>query len=370
MGTSNWQNISYCIDLIRRMNPESVLDVGAGFGRWGMICREFLDVWNGRVEKKSWVTRVEGIEAFPLNIDEYHQYFYNKVWNVDARDFFKEINEKYDLVIFGDVLEHFYKDEANMLLKRALNFSDYVMINIPLGDNWEQHDLYGNEYEEHKSVWYEDDFDAYPILRKRLFKDYIGRPFITIILSKQRTAPSELMNPMNLDNEILQIEQDIHDSHKYYLSLKDEREASQLKFEQLFKKGELKILNAAEKEKTLIKIQLDDLKNLNSQGTEVWIRHISTEMISAIDLNAVKKDENWITKTSENTPTGYCLIASQNGAELEFEVVGETLHLKCLSHAWSGKFNVWKNDTQILNVDLYSKNQKNIDVIINIKGVD
>ena len=65
MGTSNWQNISYCVGILRRLQPASVLDVGTGFGRWGTLCREFLDVWEGREARSLWQARIEGIEAFP-----------------------------------------------------------------------------------------------------------------------------------------------------------------------------------------------------------------------------------------------------------------------------------------------------------------
>jgi len=47
MPTSNWQNISYNIDLIRKIKPQSILDVGVGFGRWGILLREFLELWEG-----------------------------------------------------------------------------------------------------------------------------------------------------------------------------------------------------------------------------------------------------------------------------------------------------------------------------------
>lgn len=44
MGTSNWQHISDCIEIIRDINPKTILDVGTGFGRWGILSREFLEV--------------------------------------------------------------------------------------------------------------------------------------------------------------------------------------------------------------------------------------------------------------------------------------------------------------------------------------
>lgn len=64
MGTSNWQNLSYCVELIRQADPSSILDIGVGFGRWGMLCREFLDVWQGRVFREQWQTRIEGSKFF------------------------------------------------------------------------------------------------------------------------------------------------------------------------------------------------------------------------------------------------------------------------------------------------------------------
>ncbi|MDQ0917615.1 hypothetical protein [Paenibacillus sp. V4I5] len=370
MGTSNWQNVSYCIEMIRRIKPESILDVGVGFGRWGIICREFLDVWNGKVERGTWDTRIEGIEAFSANIDEYHKNFYTKIWEIDASDYFSSCKEKYNLIIFGDVLEHFYKDEGNKLLNMALEMSDYVMINIPLGENWEQGDLYGNKYEEHKSEWYVEDFEKYPIIRKRLFRDYIGREFATILLSKNSIISNQLLKQTQIDNEMHMIQQEMNEITEYYNLLKKKKTESEHTLETILTEGENKILNAAANEKVLIKVRIGNNINKNSNGNEVWIYHITSDEIPAIDLNKIKRDDKWITRMDQSAPTGTCLIASEIGAELQFEIVGETLKLKCLSHPWSGNIEIVKNDEVVLKVDLYSANQKKIDIIINLKGVD
>jgi hypothetical protein len=129
-----------------------------------------------------------------------------------------------------------------------------------------------------------------------------------------------------------------------------------------------KILSAAEIEKVLIKVRVGKVVNKNSNGSEVWIYHISSNQIPAVDFKKIKKDEKWLTRKDQNAPTGTCLIASEHGAELEFLMVGETLKLKCLSHSWSGNIEIVKNNAVILTIDLYSNNQKNIDIIINLKG--
>ena len=186
MGTSNWQNISYCVELLRQISPSSVLDVGVGFGRWGMLCREFLDVWSGRVFRKDWKIRVEGIEIFPKNIDQYHSYFYDKIHIADAFEFIPSSSTgEFDVIIMGDVLEHFDKYKAVTLLNASIARSRHVLLNIPIGTEWPQGTEYGNEFETHRSVWTTEELDAFPVKAKRQFKDYINRDFSTYLFSSK-----------------------------------------------------------------------------------------------------------------------------------------------------------------------------------------
>lgn len=189
MGTSNWQNLSYCVDLIRYVSPKSVLDVGVGFGRWGMICREYLDVWEGRVFRAYWNTRIEGIEIYPVNVDSYHSCFYNKIHITDAFDHIQaEVQpEQFDLIILGDVLEHFTKERALVLLQTCIQKSRFVLLNIPIGNDWPQGAAYGNEFETHLSTWTTEELDQFPVADKRHFKDYINRDFSTYLFSMEGT---------------------------------------------------------------------------------------------------------------------------------------------------------------------------------------
>ncbi|PAD75804.1 methyltransferase domain-containing protein [Paenibacillus campinasensis] len=185
MGTSNWQNISFCVELLRQTAPKSVLDVGVGFGRWGVLCREFLDVWEGRVFREQWTTRIEGIEVFPRNIDAYHAYFYNQIHIAEAAAFIHTAVQpgQFDMIILGDVLEHFTKEAAVPLLQACIGKSRYVMLNVPIGTNWPQGTTYGNAYETHRSTWTREELDQYPVAAKQHFKDYIQRDFSTYLFA-------------------------------------------------------------------------------------------------------------------------------------------------------------------------------------------
>jgi hypothetical protein len=186
MGTSNWQNISYCIELIRRINPGSVLDVGAGFGRWGMLCREFLDIWDDGNYTGKWKRRVDAVEIFDNYIKPYHSYFYDNVYIEDAAGFAGKCEFKYDLIICGDVIEHFEKEAGKKLIDSCLRIGKYVMINIPIGENWEQGAINGNESEIHRSIWNLSDFSGYKFKKIKRFRDYIQRKFIVVLIAGSR----------------------------------------------------------------------------------------------------------------------------------------------------------------------------------------
>lgn len=73
------------------------------------------------------------------------QNLYDHVYQVDIRDF--EYPEFYDLIIFGDVLEHLDVKDAQTALKKAEAHSAAIMVAIPY--NYPQNAIDGNEAEIH-----------------------------------------------------------------------------------------------------------------------------------------------------------------------------------------------------------------------------
>ena len=50
---------------LAKVKPGSdILDIGCGFGKYGMLFREYLDVWHERYERQQWRVRLVGIEAY------------------------------------------------------------------------------------------------------------------------------------------------------------------------------------------------------------------------------------------------------------------------------------------------------------------
>jgi len=186
MGTSNWQNTSYNIELVRKLDPQSILDVGAGFGRWGILFREFLEIWDTGKYDGSWQRTIDAVEIFPGYIKDYHKYFYNEIFVTDALEFMKSTDRQYDLINFGDVIEHLDKANGEELIRTALTRCKYVLINIPIGKYWQQNGTEENPYEAHKSVWYNNDFTKYKYNKIKTFYDLVNREFSVVLIANDR----------------------------------------------------------------------------------------------------------------------------------------------------------------------------------------
>jgi hypothetical protein len=186
MGTSNWQNISYNIGLVRKLNPASILDAGAGFGRWGILFREFLEIWDGGKYDGKWERTIDAVEIYEPYLNEYHRHFYNNIFIENALDFLKKTDKRYDLINLGDIVEHFSKNEGFELIELSLKKGKYVLITIPIGRHWGQTSVNDNPYEEHKSIWYNNDFTKYRYCKIKSFEDQTLRNYSVVLLSNNR----------------------------------------------------------------------------------------------------------------------------------------------------------------------------------------
>lgn len=183
MGISNWQNINISIDIIRQINPSSILDIGCGFGVFGFLARAYTDVWAARDFKEMWRVKIDAIEIFEKYIQEHQRYIYDKIYIGDAYTKIDEL-EKYELIICGDVVEHMKKEMAENFIEKCLEHSNFTLIHIPIGDEkmWFQDERLGNEYEKHLSFWKKEDFEKWKPEIYEEMNDFIGRPFAIIVL--------------------------------------------------------------------------------------------------------------------------------------------------------------------------------------------
>jgi len=154
-----------------------------GNGKLGFIARDLLDVMLGeRYRREQWQVRIDGIEVFEDYIQHHQRDIYDHIYIGDAFELITQV-ESYEMIFVGDVLEHFEKAKAWQFLDRCISCcTGHLIVNIPLGPEWRQPEIYGNPYERHRSVWNWPDFE--PFTYKYKFFDIYPGTYSTLLIRK------------------------------------------------------------------------------------------------------------------------------------------------------------------------------------------
>jgi len=150
-------NVPFVVSELQRLNPRSVIDVGCGMGGWGVVIREYLEFWYGRLERNDWHVRVEGVEIFERYRNPLWE-LYDRVHVGDALAFLQS-GQRFDIGLCCDVIEHFRKDDGRRLLDAMLDSCDTVLLTTPISF-WDDVGVVQqqNAHQRHLSLWGEKDF--------------------------------------------------------------------------------------------------------------------------------------------------------------------------------------------------------------------
>ena len=147
MPSSDPQTIPKVLSLVMGLQPKTILDVGAGNGRYGFLFRECLDLNYGRLAKGMWQIEIDALEVDYGYLNPVYDYVYTKIIVENWMDY--DIQKRYNFIFMGDVLEHFVN--WSDALEKAKKYSDITMIVSP---NWPgsmaQGSWHGHDQEDHK----------------------------------------------------------------------------------------------------------------------------------------------------------------------------------------------------------------------------
>lgn len=148
MPTSAHQTIAPILETIIEVNPKTVLDIGSGYGKYGLLCREYLPE----------LKRIDEVEVFEgyQKLWPGRSQLYDETYINNALTFSPKI--QYDLVLIIDVIEHWPKEEATTTLLTLLKARCKVLVSTPRSVG-EQGAVNGNEWERHISQWQGEDFE-------------------------------------------------------------------------------------------------------------------------------------------------------------------------------------------------------------------
>lgn len=178
MPTSYPSNIPAIIEIAASVSPDSILDVGPGYGKYGFLMRERVDDFRGRVridavevyqdynDRTGTASSHPGArEIYPSLYDNYQYWDYLKAarfWHhqePDERSDSAPRAEGYDLILMVDVLEHWSPAEAREVLRLSLDIGRQILVSTPVG--YVQGESHGNEREAHLSDWPSSDLRVF-----------------------------------------------------------------------------------------------------------------------------------------------------------------------------------------------------------------
>lgn len=136
-----------------------ILDVGAGEGTYYNYLGDYFK-------------EMDAVEVFKPNIDNYDLINkYHKVYNIDIKDLEYDF---YDVIIFGDIIEHLDVNDAQNVLKYAYTRCTELIVAVPYC--YPQGIEHNNIYEIHKQpdLTPENVLERYPMLKLLYKNDVYG----------------------------------------------------------------------------------------------------------------------------------------------------------------------------------------------------
>jgi len=149
MPISDYRHIPQVLDEVYALQPETVLELGVGFGKWGTLLREVLDAMYGRCRPEQWRRIIQGCEVW----ESYRNPSWEVYSNVTVVDFtkrFEQIVAPWDLVMMMDSLEHLTPEVGRPFLADLVKHNKHVIISVPNGYMPQDSSPYGNAYENHR----------------------------------------------------------------------------------------------------------------------------------------------------------------------------------------------------------------------------
>jgi cyclopropane fatty-acyl-phospholipid synthase-like methyltransferase len=126
--------------------PGTVMDVGPGWGKYGLMAREYLPA-----------LRVLSALEVPEGRKDIQEAIYDIVITADVRELEAAfwLDLPFDLVMMIDVIEHFTEEDGHRILDEILASDAKVLVSTPKEwfDQIEDAERLGNPHERHLSLW-------------------------------------------------------------------------------------------------------------------------------------------------------------------------------------------------------------------------
>ena len=154
MPASHYKKISIITDRIERVKDvKSILDVGIGFGKYGVILRERFDIRFKRYDESDWITIIDGVEIYSDYITPMHTYVYDTIYLGDIFELIDNL-KRYDVILMIDCLEHLSKWKGREVVRKLFTLCDKLLLfSFPNFFRGDEGYKWPNVRERHRCLW-------------------------------------------------------------------------------------------------------------------------------------------------------------------------------------------------------------------------
>ena len=148
MPTSSYALIPEVAERLCHHQPKKILDVGIGLGMNGAVVRQWLDQGVA-----PWKRHLVGVEPWGSYRNPMWE-LYTEVVVDTVQNYLRNHPEEFDFVLMTDVLEQIKRPEVKIIFDQLKSIMAPQGV-ILVGTSTYHHEgaIYGNVYEEHRSVW-------------------------------------------------------------------------------------------------------------------------------------------------------------------------------------------------------------------------
>jgi hypothetical protein len=161
MASSWYAQIPTILTLMRELRPRSVVDVGKGLGKYGLLLHEYYGI-NDQIAPDPMRTLAEQSQLTLDAVESERNFLWPHIAQLYRRVYVGRVEEiyrelwTYDVVLMIDVIEHIEKQTALRVLTHFIDSQSIVVVSSPV--DFFQQENFGSPDEQHVSHWSRRDF--------------------------------------------------------------------------------------------------------------------------------------------------------------------------------------------------------------------